>query len=107
MPTTVVSLRHDTYDVYIGRAGKGQGGYFGNPYRPRDRSAQAVRECLEDYRRHFLGRVNNDPEFRRRVLELRGKRLGCFCAPPGGLTAAAPFVCHGQVIAEWLDAQAE
>ena len=27
MKTTVVNIRYDDYDVYIGRAGKGQSGY--------------------------------------------------------------------------------
>lgn len=31
-PTRAVNLRHEPYDVYIGRAGHGQGGYFGNPF---------------------------------------------------------------------------
>lgn len=29
--TKVVNIRKDDNDVYIGRAGKGQEGYFGNP----------------------------------------------------------------------------
>ena len=32
MDTTVVNLFKNKYDVYIGRAGKGQDGYFGNPF---------------------------------------------------------------------------
>ncbi len=31
--TRVVNIRKKAYDVYIGRAGKGQDGYFGNPFR--------------------------------------------------------------------------
>ena len=31
--TRVVNIRKEAYDVYIGRAGKGQDGYFGNPFR--------------------------------------------------------------------------
>ena len=33
MTTTVVNLRREAYDVYIGRPGKGLSGPFGNPYR--------------------------------------------------------------------------
>jgi hypothetical protein len=33
------------------------------------------------------------------VLELKGKRLGCFCVPRKA--------CHGFIIAEWLDGKNE
>lgn len=78
-------------DVYIGRAGKGQDGYFGNPYRLTDESRRA--EVIAKYAQHFQERLR-DPEFKRRVLELKGKRLVCFCAPKP---------CHGDVIAAWLN----
>ena len=39
--------------------------------------------------------MESDPEFRAKVLALRGKRLGCWCAP-------AP--CHCDIIAAYLDA---
>lgn len=101
-PTLVVNIRTDPFDAYIGRAGKGMPGTFGNPYRPGEGGAVA---CLNRFADYFLKRVEADPEFRRQVLALRGKRLGCFCAPPGGATARDPLVCHGQVIAAWLDSQ--
>ncbi len=41
-------------------------------------------------------RTRHDPDFRRDVLALRGKRLGCFCKP-------GP--CHADVLAAWVDAQ--
>lgn len=92
MPTTVVNLKESSYDVYIGRAGKGQDGYFGNPFRLIiERHRLAV---LEQYKAYFYERINTDPEFKRRILELKGKRLGCFCKPKA---------CHGDVIAEYLN----
>lgn len=96
--TRVVNLRREDFDVYIGRAGKGQTGYFGNPFRldpTKPRSEQS--DVLDQYRAYFLNRVETDPEFRRRVLALEGKTLGCFCKPAG---------CHGDVIAEWVNAVA-
>ena len=93
--TTVVNIHHgEAYDVYIGRKGKGHDGYFGNPDRlfPGYSRDEAIRR----YHSYFLQRIATDPEFRRRVLELRGKRLGCFCSPKA---------CHGDVIAAWVDAQ--
>ena len=92
----VVNLYKAKYDVYIGRPGKGQDGYFGNPFRldaEKDRD-----KILEQYRSYFLHRVENDPEFRRRILELRGKKLGCFCKPKK---------CHGDIIVEWLETHNE
>ena len=91
--TLIVNLRHHPYDIYIGRAGHGQDGYFGNPFR----SPTYLREeAIERFRAYFLRRVETDSHFRSRVLELRGKRLGCFCKPQA---------CHGDVLAHWLDAQ--
>jgi hypothetical protein len=94
MPTTVVNLRRAPYDAYIGRAGHGKDGTFGNPFRLESQLSR--HEVIAQFRAYFLDRVAKDAEFRRKVLALRGKRLGCFCKP-------AP--CHGDVIAEWVDAQ--
>ena len=102
MRTLVVNIRLDPYDVYIGRAGHGHDGYFGNPFRLNPK-ANNRDQCLRKYQTYLLGRVATDRDFRRRILELSGKSLGCFCAPKGGLTGDQPHVCHGQVIAEWLD----
>jgi hypothetical protein len=100
MPTTVANIKNaEAFDVYIGGPGKGEEGYFGNFAVPLFYRGKMTREeCLEVYRAYFRFRVKTDPEFRRRVLALRGKRLGCFCKPQA---------CHGDVIAEWVDAQAE
>jgi hypothetical protein len=90
--TIVVNIRFSGYDEYIGRAGKGKDGYFGNPFpliqgQPRG-------STLVAYKAYFDERINSDPEFKRRVLELKGKRLGCFCKPAA---------CHGDVIADYLN----
>lgn len=102
-PTTVVNVRRHQFDVYIGRAGHGYDGYFGNPYRPGESELAA---CLDRYCAYFLGRVESDPEFRRRVLALRGKRLACFCVrEPWTPGAGGKHRCHGQIMAEWIDSQ--
>lgn len=92
--TRVVNLRREPYDVYIGRVGKGQEGYFGNPFRLEKGGDRAV--VIARYREWFLRRLEEDAEFRERVLALRGMRLGCFCAPA---------TCHGDVIVEWLEGE--
>lgn len=101
MKTTVVNARKSPYDVYIGRPGRGVEGPFGNPIREMvecpecsafHTSRAALMSCFKTY---FERRVAQDLEFRAAVLALRGKRLGCFCVP--GL-------CHGDVIAAWVNA---
>ena len=95
---SVVNLHHNEYDVYIGRAGRGEDGYFGNPFNFRATAAWPHHDVaragsLWEYRKYFLYRIETDPEFKERILALRGKRLGCFCKPKE---------CHGAIIVEWL-----
>ena len=93
----VVNLYKEKYDVYIGRKGKGQSGYFGSPIiigKPCPLCNQihndngSTLRCYTKYARH---RVTVDPKFKEAVLALRGKILGCFCKPKP---------CHGDVLAE-------
>jgi len=76
--TWVVNLRKDRYDVYVGRAGRGEDGYFGNPFPLGEQSRGAT---IERYRGYFLNRLRTDEQFARRVRALKGKTLGCFCKP--------------------------
>lgn len=101
MKTRAVNLRREAYDVYIGRAGRGQDGYFGNPIRigcscPMcDEIHRDGGSTLPCYRQWFHLRLQEDAEFRQRVEALRGKTLGCFCSEQSK--------CHGGVIAEYVD----
>jgi hypothetical protein len=92
--TTLVNInRGQEYDEYIGRAGHGLSGYFGNP--PEHSFGGVGRDTIvERYRVYFYKRIAEDAEFRRRVAELKGRRLGCFCVP---------LKCHGMVIIEYLE----
>jgi len=45
-------------------------------------------------------RAKHDAAWKRDVLALRGKRLGCWCVDRDG---NGP--CHARVLAEWIDAQ--
>lgn len=86
MKTKVVNIHHgEDYDVYIGRKGHGQDGYFGNPF---DEGSRTKRIRL--FKEYALDRINTDPEYKKQVKELCGKRLGCFCYPDA---------CHGDVLA--------
>ena len=84
--TRVVNKNNEWYDVYIGR-----GSVFGNPYEIGPDGTRA--EVIEKYRIWFEKKIKK-PRFRKQVLKLRGKRLGCYCAPRA---------CHGDVIVEWID----
>lgn len=92
MPTSVVNLRTHRFDVYIGRAGKGHDGYFGNPIRLEDEGQRVF--VLQQFERYFYDRLDRDPEFKARVRELKGKVLGCFCKPK---------LCHGDIIVDYLE----
>ena len=94
--TKVVNIKLHRYDVYIGRAGKGQDGYFGNPFRIKPGETRG--SSLGKYRDYFYKRLETDPEFKRRIHTLKGKTLGCFCKP---------HPCHGDIIAEYLDSSDE
>jgi hypothetical protein len=94
MKTTVVNIRDGfpTGGVYIGRAGRGFDGYFGNPVpiqRSKDRD-----EVIVLFRQAFERRMMFDAEYRYRIEELKGRTLVCFCKP---------LACHGDVIAEYLN----
>ena len=90
--TVVVTIYKEQFDVYIGRAGRGEDGYFGNPFRMG--SGVSREDAVQKFQKYFTERIERDSEFKRRVLALKGKRLGCFCKPKA---------CHGDVIANWLN----
>ncbi len=94
--TTVVNIYKEPYDVYCGRAGKGKDGYFGNPFRLKGSESRG--ETIEKYKEYFYTRIGHDVEFKKRVLELKGKKLGCFCKPAS---------CHADVIADYLNTENE
>ena len=79
----------DPQYVYIGRAGKGHDGFFGNPYQLRpgqDRGA-----TIEKFRSYCAERIAESHHYRRSVKALKGKTLVCFCKPEA---------CHGDVLAQ-------
>lgn len=85
---TVVNKYKDSYDVYIGR-----GSFWGNPFiigKDGDRE-----DVIKKYRQHLWKQIQKGDVTKEMLLELRGKRLGCFCKPKA---------CHGDVIksaVEW------
>lgn len=98
--TNVIHIRNAPKDweklneyVYIGRAGKGLSGYFGNPFRDGTRA-----EIVKYFREYFERQLLTNEVFAAKVLDLQGKTLVCFCKP---------LLCHGDVIVEYLDGKTE
>lgn len=94
--TRVVNKRKENFDTYIGR-----GSPFGNPYshiKDKETKAEFIVETREEsiskFREYFYKKLVENVIFRRSVENLKGKTLGCFCAPQS---------CHGDVIKEYLD----
>lgn len=69
------------YDVYIGRPG-----FWGNPFKIGKDGDRA--EVLKKYRAW----LPQQPELLRRLPELQGKTLGCYCKPED---------CHGDILIEF------
>jgi hypothetical protein len=102
--TRCVNIKKSGYDVYMGRAGynakrfiDSEGvvtpdGYFGNPYYLSDNEPRGA--TIQKFKAYFYNRLDNDPVFKRRVHELAGLRLGCFCKP---------YPCHVDVYVEYLN----
>lgn len=114
MSTSVVNLNHrpkPAYDVYVGREGKGQSGYFGNPHSSahvgpcrhcfakfRIKVKHEGDEALEKFELAALTRITEDLEFASGVLKLRDRVLACFCVKRDGTGK-----CHALFYARWLD----
>ena len=111
MTTEVIGMRDQTKspdETYIGRAGKGKPGPFGNPI-VKGRQCQicgtthldggSTLACYEIYLRN---RLASDEVFAKAFWELKGKRLLCFCRPKDGFKPNQ-LICHGQIMAKILD----
>ena len=92
MKTKIVNIKNENYDVYIGRAGRGQSGYFGNPFKLSSNETRGA--TIERYKSYFYQKLESDPQFREQIHALKDKTLGCFCKP---------YPCHGDVICEYLN----
>ena len=79
--------RSKRFDVYVGRPSK-----WGNPFHI---GPDGTREDVVRLYREWLQR---QPHLVRALPELRGKVLGCFCAP---------HACHADVLAELANRRAE
>ena len=101
-PTRVYHVNRDAFDTYIGRRVWNRPDLeplgWANPYRGKDLFGRNVVQAYREWLQH-------QPQLLARLLELRGKRLGCWCAPTGGLDGDLNGrTCHGQILAALADA---
>lgn len=87
----VVHFRREPFDVYIGRPSK-----WGNPFsfNPKSKAETIVRSRGEAISRYEEW-IKTQPELLAALPELKGKVLGCWCAPQR---------CPGEVLVRLVDA---
>ncbi|HUQ90770.1 MAG TPA: DUF4326 domain-containing protein [Bryobacteraceae bacterium] len=88
MSRLVVHCKREKYDVYIGRAVPRSGlkaSVWANPFVIGKDGTRG--ECIAKFRASLL----LNPELLQKLPELKGKVLGCWCAPEA---------CHGDVLSE-------
>lgn len=96
----------DNNNIYVGRAGvvfiKKEDGekerfpkiqsIFANPFKiGKDGSRDDV---LEKYRKYIIKKLDNDISLQEELLNLKGKNLGCWCAPEP---------CHANILLELIN----
>ena len=92
LETKIINIKSkEAYDIYIGRWNQLYGlqkSIWANPFKlGKDGTGE---EVLKKYREHVLSK----PELLKKIPELRGKTLACWCKP-------GP--CHGDVLIELLE----
>lgn len=83
--TLVVNKYKEPYDVYIGR-----GSIWGNPFTIQEYGRD---RCIPMYEQYIRQRLHEEPDLYLQLLELKGKRLGCFCKPKA---------CHGDILVKLI-----
>lgn len=83
LPTRVVNMREEDYDIRIDRKTK-----WGNPFIV---GVDGTRQqCVDQYREWIM----TQPHLLDSLHEIKGKRLGCWCHPN---------LCHGDILAHLAD----
>jgi len=100
--TYVVHFKKFLYDVYIGRPSK-----WANPFTHKTLSkthaffqVTSRQEAIKEYESylHNSGLIQD-------IEELRGKVLGCWCCNKPSDGSEKNFLCHGQVLAKYLNSE--
>ena len=98
-------LKHwceDPNNVYIGRKGvvfidkkrfPPDDSIFANPFKiGKDNNTRD--DVIAEYRKYIVDKIENGQISENELLNLKGKRLGCWCKPE---------VCHGDILLQILD----
>ncbi len=88
--TNVVHCQKEPYDVYIGCRMPNYG-LLESPFANRSDG---------DYETYLCARLISDRGLAKLVMDLHGKRLGCWCKNRSGRDFAK---CHGHILARWAD----
>ncbi|WFP45975.1 hypothetical protein VIPPAEUMC01_00040 [Pseudomonas phage vB_VIPPAEUMC01] len=91
---TVVNRHYEKFDVYIGRGSK-----WGNPFSHKEGTralykVDTVEQAIECFRSHLWRNIMEGLITVDDLLELDGKRLGCYCKPRP---------CHGDVLVRAIE----
>jgi hypothetical protein len=96
MSIKIVNIKVESnYDVYCGRANRHynlEQSIFHNPF-PIELDRNRT-QAIQEFKKYFYDRIENDIEFKKQVLSIRGKTCGCWCKP---------LECHVDIIKEYLD----
>ena len=90
MPTTVVNLRNQEYDIPIGRPS-----LFGNPFSHLENSLAKFKVTSRDEAVDLYSEwAPKQPKIMAALPSLKNLRLGCYCVPAR---------CHGEIVVELVD----
>ncbi len=88
----------DTNNIYVGRGGvvfidgkrfPPQASEFSNPYKIGEHGTRD--EVISKYKEMIEYKIKNVPDFKAKILNLKGKNLGCWCKPES---------CHADILFE-------
>ena len=91
----------DSNNVYVGRAGvvfiekerfPKRSSIFANPFKIGRHGNRD--DVLEKYRKYIIEKLDHDISLQEELLKLKGKNLGCWCAPEP---------CHANILLELID----
>jgi hypothetical protein len=88
--TKVVHCKKSQYDIYIGRPS-----IWGNPFSHKDGTLAEFKVATrEEAVAKYEGWIRNQPHLIKLLPRLKGKILGCWCAP---------LLCHGSVLTKLIE----
>jgi len=97
--TTVTNIKHQKTWRQDGVEYIGCGSIFGNPFKIE--TGRTRDESIAQYKKYLYEKLERDNGYKKMLLTLKDKTLGCYCRPKDGFQGQ--LLCHGQIIAGYLD----